>query len=140
MRSLMSQMQLYFRSAETVADIVARGLRSMLNRFAKITDEEHTVSLQWLEILGISHLADRKFETLSSGEQRMTLLARTFIKQPDLLILDEPLHGLDSESKKRVRNVIDTLTIRNGSSLIFVSHYQDEIPSCVTQTKRLFKN
>lgn len=134
------EMQLYFRSAETVADIVARGLRSMLNRFAKITDEEHTVSLQWLEILGISHLADRKFETLSSGEQRMTLLARTFIKQPDLLILDEPLHGLDSESKKRVRNVIDTLTIRNGSSLIFVSHYQDEIPSCVTQTKRLFKN
>lgn len=133
------EMQLYFRSPLQVADIVAQGLRSALNRYAKITADEHAEALEWLRLLGIEHLADRKFEALSSGEQRMVLLARAFIKQPPLLILDEPLHGLDAPSKARVRRLVDLLTSRSDSSLIFVSHYTREIPDGVTQTKTLVK-
>lgn len=133
------EMQLYFRSPLTVVDVVAQGLRSALNRYAKITEAERGEAMTWLRLMGISHLRDRRFDELSSGEQRMVLLARTFIRQPQLLILDEPLHGLDAASKERVRRLVDRLADRNGSSLIFVSHYTDEIPAGVTRRKGLVK-
>ena len=131
------EMQLYFKSSLPVDEIVAAGLRNSLSQFRKPTPEELDESRTWLRLLDISHLADKKFQELSSGEQRLVLLARTFIKQPPLLILDEPLHGLDAERKERVRSVIDLLVSRNGSSLIFVTHYTREIPTTVTNTKTL---
>lgn len=54
-----------------------------------------------MKVFGIEHLKDRLFLTLSSGEQRLALLARAFVKDPDLIILDEPLHGLDVSNKKK---------------------------------------
>ncbi len=59
------------------------------------------------------------------------------IRQPELLVLDEPFHGLDASAKSRLRHVIDTMLSRNATSLIFVTHYIEEIPAGVTQTKRL---
>ena len=133
------EMQLYFRSSLPVVEIVAGGLRNSLSQFRKATPAELEEAAVWLRLLDIGHLADRNFAELSSGEQRLVLLARTFIKQPPLLILDEPLHGLDADRKERVRRLIDLLVDRNGSSLIFVTHYTREIPTTVTQTKVLEK-
>ena len=133
------EMQLYFRSPLPVVDVVAQGLRSALNRYARITDSERSEALAWLSLMAIDHLKDRTFDRLSSGEQRMVLLARAFIRQPRLLILDEPLHGLDAPAKQRIRRLTDLLTGRNSTSLIFVSHYPHEIPSGVSHTKTLMK-
>lgn len=133
------EMQLYFRSALPVEEIVAGGLRNSLSQFRKPTSDELDEARTWLRLLDISHIADRRFQELSSGEQRLVLLARAFIKQPSLLILDEPLHGLDVAHKERVRRLIDLLVSRNGTSLIFVTHYTREIPSSVTQVKTLQK-
>lgn len=69
--------------------------------FRKCNAEQETVALEWMKVFGIEHLKDRLFLTLSSGEQRLALLARAFVKDPDLIILDEPLHGLDVSNKKR---------------------------------------
>ena len=133
------EMQLYFRSPLPVVDVVAQGLRSALNRYARITDSERSEALAWLRLMAISHLKDQTFDRLSSGEQRMVLLARAFIRQPRLLILDEPLHGLDAPAKQRIRRLTDLLTGRNSTSLIFVSHYPHEIPSGVNHIKTLIK-
>ena len=133
------EMHLYFRSPLPVVDVVAQGLRSALNRYARITDSERSEALAWLRLMAISHLKDQTFDRLSSGEQRMVLLARAFIRQPRLLILDEPLHGLDAPAKQRIRRLTDLLTGRNSTSLIFVSHYPHEIPSGVSHTKTLMK-
>lgn len=133
------EMQLYFRSALPVEEIVAGGLRNSLSQFRKPTSDELDEARTWLRLLDIGHIADRRFQELSSGEQRLVLLARAFIKQPSLLILDEPLHGLDAAHKERVRRLIDLLVSRNGMSLIFVTHYTREIPSSVTQVKTLQK-
>lgn len=133
------EMQLYFRSSLPVIEIVVGGMRNSLSQFRKASPEELAEARQWLSLLDITHLADRQFAELSSGEQRLVLLARTLIKQPELLILDEPLHGLDAKHKERVRRVVDLLVSRNKSTLIFVTHYEREIPSTVTQTKTLVK-
>lgn len=133
------EMQLYFRSSLPVEEIVVGGMRNSLSQYRKASAEELEEARAWLRLLDISHLAPRRFDELSSGEQRLVLLARTFIKQAPLMILDEPLHGLDAGRKQRVRRLIDLLVSRNNSSLIFVTHYREEIPSSVTLTKTLVK-
>lgn len=125
------EMQLYFRSRLPVRGIVAEGMRPVLERFRKYTPEEYAVAEAWLGCLGISGLADRDFATLSSGEQKMVLLARAFARQPAMLVLDEPFQGLDASAKERMRRVIDALTESRGSSLIFVTHYPEELPASV---------
>lgn len=133
------EMQLYFRSSLPVEEIVVGGMRNSLSQYRKASAAELEEARTWLRLLDISHLAERRFAELSSGEQRLVLLARTLIKQPPLLILDEPLHGLDAGRKERVRRLIDLLVSRNGSTLIFVTHYTREIPESVTMKKELVK-
>jgi molybdate transport system ATP-binding protein len=53
------------------------------------------------------------------------------VKDPELLILDEPLHGLDSYNRRLVKDVIETFCQRKNKTLIFVSHYKDERPACI---------
>lgn len=134
------EMQLYFRSRLPVRGIVLEGMRTVLERYRPHTGRESEIADAWLRCLGITHLADRDFSTLSSGEQRMVLLARAFSRQPALLVLDEPFQGLDPEAKERVRRVIDAIVTARDSSLIFVTHYPDELPSCVTLHKNIGKS
>ena len=91
-------------------------------------------------VFGVGELADTSFLQLSSGEQRLVLLARAFVKEPDLLILDEPLHGLDSSNRKLVKEIIDTYARKEGKTLIMVSHYPEEFPACITHSLRLNRN
>lgn len=128
------EMQLYFRSKLPVLGIVVEGMRPVLERYRKHTPEEQAIALDWLKCLGIEALADRDFSTLSSAEQKMVLLARVFSRQPALLVLDEPFQGLDPSARARMRRVIDALTARRGCSLIFVTHYPDEIEGCMCKS------
>lgn len=129
------EMQLYFKSNDCVKEIIIQGMRNSLNRYIKSTPEEKEAAEEWMKVLEISHLSDRKFSELSSGEQRIVMLARAIAKQPELMVLDEPLHGLDSDNKRRINKIISNLAEKNESTLIYVSHYMKEVPECV----RLFK-
>ena len=95
--------------------------------------------LFWFDIFGISNLAERNYLQLSSGEQRMVLLARAFVKDPALLVLDEPFHGLDSQRRETARSIIDTFCSRPGKTLIMVTHYEEEYPSCINRRLTLKK-
>ena len=131
------EIQLYFRSRLTVRGIVVEGMRPVLERYRLHTERECAIADAWLECLAISHLAERDFSALSSGEQRMVLLARAFSRQPALLVLDEPFQGLDPTAKERVRRVFDAIVEVRASSLIFVTHYPEELPSCVSYSRSL---
>lgn len=89
---------------------------------------------------GIADLKDRNFLQLSSGEQRLVLLARAFVKDPELLILDEPLHGLDLYNRRLVKDVIETFCHRKDKTMIMVTHYQEELPACITNSLFLKRN
>ena len=92
-----------------------------------------------MDIFGISKLKERNFLTLSSGEQRLVLLARAFVKDPQLLILDEPFHGLDENNKEMAKNIIDAFARRKDKTIIMVSHYEEEYPSCINKILTLKK-
>ena len=121
-------------------DIVASGLRDSVGLYVRPKPEQRSVCEEWLDVFGIKELKDRSFLQLSSGEQRLVLLARAFVKDPDLLILDEPLHGLDTRNRSLVMDVIRLFANREGKTLIMVSHYQEEFPECMTHSLHLKRN
>lgn len=111
--------------------IVASGLHDSIGLYVKPKPEQMSVCEFWMDILGIKELKDRTFLKLSSGEQRLVLLARAFVKDPELLILDEPLHGLDTYNRALVKDVIQTFCQRRDKTLIMVTHYAEELPDCI---------
>ena len=120
-----------------VVDVVASGLHDRVGMYVRTAPEHFEAIDFWMDIFGVSHLRDRSFLKISSGEQRLVLLARAFVKDPELLILDEPLHGLDTLNRAKVKAVIDTFARRKGKTLIMVSHYDEELPDCITGTLTL---
>ena len=120
--------------------IVASGLKDTVGLYVRANEEEKQQCRWWMRIFGIEQLADRSFITLSSGEQRLVLLARAFVKDPDLLILDEPLHGLDNVNRQLVKDVIMAYFQRPDKTLIMVTHYAEELPPCITHHLELKKN
>jgi molybdate transport system ATP-binding protein len=92
-----------------------------------------------MRIFGIEHLETRPFLSLSSGEQRLVLVARAFVKDPQLLILDEPLHGLDNQKRALVKDIIETYSEKPNKTLIMVTHYEEDLPKCFTLKKQLIK-
>ena len=112
--------------------IVASGLMDSIGLYAIPNAEDYDKCRWWLDIFGIGDLADKPFLQLSSGEQRLVLLARAFVKDPQLLILDEPLHGLDLWNRRLTKDVIETFCQRKGKTLIMVTHYQEELPNIIT--------
>ena len=111
--------------------IVASGLKDTVGLYVRPSETEREQCRKWLNIFGIGHLADRKFMEMSSGEQRLVLLARAFVKEPDLLILDEPLHGLDDNNRMMVKEIVDKYCEDCSRTLIYVTHYQEELPNCI---------
>ena len=93
-----------------------------------------------MDVFGIKGLADKTFMKLSSGEQRLVLLARAFVKDPDLLILDEPFHGLDDQNRAMVTDIIECFCRRHDKTLVMVSHYQEELPRCIDHQLTLQHN
>ena len=120
--------------------IVASGLKDTVGLYVQSTEEELKQCRWWMRIFGIEHLASRSFLKMSSGEQRLVLLARAFVKDPELLILDEPLHGLDRANRHLAKDVIEVFCKRKNKTLIFVSHYKEERPACINQEKWLSRH
>ena len=111
--------------------IVASGLKDTVGLYVKPNEAEQAQCRKWLNIFDIGHLADRNFREMSSGEQRLILVARAFVKEPNLLILDEPLHGLDDVNRRMVKDRVDEYCQDPEKTLIYVTHYQEELPRCI---------
>ena len=120
--------------------IVASGLKDSVGLYAKPSVEEYETCRFWLSVFGLEGKENTTFLKLSSGEQRLVLLARAFVKDPELLILDEPLHGLDNNNRMLVKNVIDTFMQRENKTLIMVTHYVEELPTCIDHKIRLIRH
>lgn len=134
------EMHLYYMENVPTLNIVGSGYFDSIGLFRKCNEEQNEGALQWMKLFGIDHLKERSFLTLSSGEQRLALLARAFVKDPDLIILDEPLHGLDVSNKIKAAAIIEKFCSRPGKTLIYVTHYPHELPPCVNKRFELIKH
>ena len=120
--------------------IVASGLTDSVGLYVKPKAEDLGKCSFWMKVFGLEGMEDKDFLKLSSGEQRLVLLARAFVKDPELLILDEPLHGLDNRNRRLVKDVIETFCKRQNKTLIMVTHYKEELPACIDHSLFLVRN
>ncbi len=111
--------------------IVASGLKDTVGLYARPDESEYDTCRLWMNIFGLEGKENTSFLKLSSGEQRLVLVARAFVKDPQLLILDEPLHGLDNRNRRLVKDVIEAFCRRRNKTLIMVTHYKEELPACI---------
>ncbi|UTA68034.1 ATP-binding cassette domain-containing protein [Emticicia sp. 21SJ11W-3] len=131
------ELHLYFNRHAEVWKAVASGLFDSAGLFKKLSPEEQTLVEEYMVLLQIQHLAHRKITQLSSGEQRQVFLARALVKNPSLLLLDEPCQGLDYNHMVDFRDMVNELVQELDKTLIYVTHYTDEIPACVDKVIRL---
>lgn len=82
-------------------------------------------------------LKNKRLDQLSSGQQRAVLLVRALVKNPPMLILDEPCQGLDYNQMVFFRETLNSLVAAQQKTLIYITHYTEEIPDCVNRTLHL---
>lgn len=121
-------------------EIVASGLHDSIGLYKRPQESQMAICEWWMDVFGIASLKDKPFLQLSSGEQRLALLARAFVKDPELLILDEPLHGLDTYNRCRVKAIIDAFCHRRDKTMIMVTHYESELPPSIDHRLFLKRN
>ncbi len=114
--------------------IVASGLKDSVGLYVKPEESDYEKCRFWMNVFGLEGLEERTFLKLSSGEQRLVLLARAFVKDPELLILDEPLHGLDNINRRLVKDIIEAFSKRKNKTIIMVTHYKEELPKCINHS------
>ncbi|MEZ0532274.1 molybdate ABC transporter ATP-binding protein ModF [Enterobacter sp. KB-221C9] len=128
-----SSLHLDYRVSTTVRNAILSGYFDSIGIYQAVSDKQHKLVQQWLDILGMDNrVADAPFHSLSWGQQRLALIVRALVKHPTLLILDEPLQGLDPLNRQLIRRFVDVLISEGETQLLFVSHHAEDAPSCIT--------
>ena len=120
-------------------DAIASGLFDTIGLFRAVNEEQAKTINSWIKLLKIDQLGNQLLHNLPLGKQRLVLLARALVKNPPLLILDEPAQGLDEEQSALFKNIIEQICEHSNKTLIYVTHLKTEIPSCVRKFIQLEK-
>ncbi|MEN1985999.1 MULTISPECIES: ATP-binding cassette domain-containing protein [unclassified Paenibacillus] len=111
---------------DPVWEVVATGAYAFLRFYQAIPDEVQNKARQLLEEMDFGKLADQPLGTLSQGERKKVMLARSLMADPKLLIMDEPCAGLDLYEREKMLAEIDRLRQRD-MTVIYVTHHIEEI-------------
>lgn len=120
-----------FPAGHSCLNVVESGFYDTPGLFRVSDPAKVAVAERWLKVLGIESTANKLFRNVSASEQRLCLFVRALVKGPTLLILDEPFQGLDEALKERMKTLLEIVCTHTDVTLIYVSHYQSDIPACV---------
>ncbi|MCR4030105.1 MULTISPECIES: ATP-binding cassette domain-containing protein [Flavobacterium] len=111
-----------FQKGHTLEQMILSGFFDQIGLYTEPTTHQKNIVTQWLEVIEMAHLRKKRFIDLSVGQQRVGLIVRAVLKHPPLLILDEPVEGLDDENVDLVIQLINTIKQETNVSILYVSH------------------
>ncbi|RZA03638.1 MAG: ATP-binding cassette domain-containing protein [Sphingobacteriaceae bacterium] len=129
----------YFPTDNSCLQVIESGYYDTLGLFRKSSPAKAEIALRWMKALEIDKYARTLLKNIPASVQRLCLLARALIKNPDLLIFDEPCQGMDTHQQQHFKKLIDTICSMSKVTLIYVTHYQHEIPDSVDKVLKLEK-
>ncbi|QHS56711.1 ATP-binding cassette domain-containing protein [Mucilaginibacter sp. 14171R-50] len=129
----------YFPTDNSCLQVIESGFYDTLGLFRPSSQTNAHLALNWMKALEIDQYARQLLKNIPASAQRLCLLARALIKAPALLIFDEPCQGLDDHQQQHFKAVVDAICSISNVTLIYVTHYQHEIPDSVDRVLRLDK-
>ncbi|MCH5598456.1 ABC transporter ATP-binding protein [Niabella ginsengisoli] len=128
----------YFDANATVLESLASGFFDSNGLYRQLRYAQKQQLEELLKFLDLFDVKDELLTTLPLGKQRLALLGRTIIKNPQLLVLDEPCQGLDQQQTQYFNDLVDEIS-KNGVTIIYVGHFETQLPKCITH-KLVLKN
>jgi ABC-type Mn2+/Zn2+ transport system ATPase subunit len=120
----------------SAGEVVEMGAYGRVRPYEFFPAKERKQIGEVLDQVGLRHLAARSFFSLSGGQKQRILIARALMVQPKIMILDEPLSGVDEESRKSISELLVQLTRKSGLAIFFSSH---DIPMVRSVADRLLR-
>lgn len=120
----------YFDASATVWQSIASGFYDSSGLYCSPGSTKHAQVDELIGYFGLTAYKNTLMNELPLGKQRLTLLARTIVKKPAILILDEPCQGLDQQQTQHFNKLVDELC-KDGTTLIYVGHFESQLPACI---------
>lgn len=106
----------------SVRELVSLGRVRRSNLLRRLDAEDRAKVEETMAFMGIAELAERRIGQLSGGQKQRAFVAKALALGPELLILDEPLSGMDAETQERFYKVLSNLNKERGTTILVVSH------------------
>jgi molybdate transport system ATP-binding protein len=129
-----SALQWQYKATTNVISTVLSGLFDSIGLYNRVGEDQKSIAMAWLKQVGLDHHSNSSLHQLSYGEQRLVLICRAMIKQPALLILDEPCQGLDEPNRQLILGFINLLAQQQSTALLYVTHHQADSLPCFDKT------
>jgi molybdate transport system ATP-binding protein len=129
----------YFPTDNSCLQVIESGFYDTMGLFRPTDPKKSAIALRWMKTLEIDQYSRVLLKNIPASAQRLCLLARALIKNPTLLIFDEPCQGMDTHQQQHFKMIVDTICGLSKVTLIYVTHYQHEIPNSVDKVLRLEK-
>lgn len=122
----------FFPADQNCRHIIQSGFYDTMGVFRKVSDQQNKIVDDWIELFNLTEYQNKPLRQLPVSMQRLCLLARAMVKNPVLLILDEPCQGFDMAQQSHFREIIDALSEESNITWIYVTHHQEQLPKSVT--------
>ncbi len=106
----------------TLLAVIVSGFKDSIGLYEQATDTEIAAAKKWLALGGFAGRENESFNSLSYGEQRAILILRAVVKAPQILILDEPCHGLDESFRQKILDLLEIIAQSGTTTLLHVTH------------------
>ena len=106
----------------SLLSVIVSGFKDSIGLYEKATDVEIAAAKKWLDLGGFAGRENESFNALSYGEQRAILILRAVVKAPQILILDEPCHGLDESFRQKILDLLEIVAQSGTTTLLHVTH------------------
>ena len=110
--------------------VIISGFRDSIGLYDQPTDTEIDAAKKWLALGGFAGRESENFGNLSYGEQRAILILRSAVKTPEILILDEPCHGLDEQYRAKILHLMELIGNGGTTTMLHVTHDPSEVLPC----------